>query len=134
MDLGKRPLIGALCRTPPRWKLDANGVAILDKATAQGDAYGAIEPSALYQALKRLFARAADGAHLADPPLDGAEFKKASTHWLRHFFANSAVSDLVELAVLREALGHASLQTTSVYVKPEQRALLREMAKMRRRG
>jgi site-specific recombinase XerD len=36
--------------------------------------------------------------------------------------------------VLREALGHADLATTSVYVKPEQRAPLREMAKMRRRG
>jgi len=81
-----------------------------------------------------LFARAAEGAHLADPPFDGAELKQASTHWLRHFFATTAVADQVEPAVLREALGHSSLQTTSVYVKPEQRALLREMAKMRRRG
>jgi hypothetical protein len=34
----------------------------------------------------------------------------------------------VEQAVLREALRHADLAMTSVYVKPEQRALLREMA------
>jgi site-specific recombinase XerD len=100
----------------------------------QSDAYGALEPSALYQALKRLFERAARSAHLAEPPLDGAVLGRASTHWLRHFFANSAIEDQVEQAVLREALGHADLATTSVYVKPEQRALLREMAKMRRRG
>jgi site-specific recombinase XerD len=133
-DAARRPLVGALRRPPPRWVLDANGVAVLDRARVQSDAYGALEPSALYQALKRLFERAARSAHLAEPPLDGAVLGRASTHWLRHFFANSAIEDHVEQAVLREALGHADLATTSVYVKPEQRALLREMAKMRRRG
>jgi hypothetical protein len=75
--------------------LDANGVAVLDRARAQSDAYGAIEPSALYRAFKRLFERVAQGAHLAEPPVAPAVLGRASTHWLRHFFANSAIEDQV---------------------------------------
>jgi hypothetical protein len=133
-DAGKRPLIGALRRPVPRWQLDANGVAVLERAPRPGDAYGAIEPSALYQALKRLFVRAAERAPLAEPSLDEEAFRKASTHWLRHFFANNAIDDGVKAAVLRDGMGHADLRTTSVYVRAEQRALVEEMAKMRRRG
>ncbi len=131
---GKRPLVGALRAPVPRWKLDPNGVAVLDRLPVQADAYGAIDPSALYQMLKRVFARAAEAAQRAGVEVEGGDFRQASTHWLRHFFANTALADGVELVVLRDAMGHASLQTTSVYVKPEQKALLREMAKMRRRG
>ena len=45
-----------------------------------------------------------------------------------------AVDDQVEPIVLRDALGHSDLGTTSIYLKPEQRALVAQMAKMRRRG
>jgi site-specific recombinase XerD len=129
-----QPLIGALRRPVKRWKLDADGQPALDHATPLGDRYGALDPSALLQALKRLLRRAADRAHLAVPPLDGAALSRASTHWLRHTFANNAVDDQVEPIVLRDALGHADLGTTSIYLKPEQKALVAQMAKMRRRG
>ncbi len=117
-----------------RWKLDAEEQAALDPATPLGDRYGPLDPSALLQALKRLFRRAAGQAHLADPRLDGVTLRRASTHWLRHTFAKNAVDDQVEPIVLRDALGHAGLGTTSIYLKPEQKAMVAQMAKMRRRG
>lgn len=133
-DPALRPLVGALRRPVPRWRLDENGIAVLDRTPRQSDAYGALEPSALYQTLKRLFARAAQRAPFLDPPLDPSVFSKASTHWLRHFFANNAIEDGIEPTVVGAGMGHADLKTTSIYVNPERRALMKGMAKMRRRG
>jgi len=44
---------------------------------------------------------------------------RASTHWLRHTFGTHAVSAGVTLDVVRVAMGHASLTTTSGYLRPE---------------
>ncbi len=53
----------------------------------------------------------------------GAETAKrlrdASTHWMRHTFANAALESGMSLEVLKDLLGHASLATTSLYVKTE---------------
>ena len=53
---------------------------------------------------------------------------------MRHFFANSAVNDQVDLPVLRDAMGHASLATTSIYLRTERDRMVKELGKMRRRG
>lgn len=90
-DPEQRPSIGALRRQVPRWGHDEMDVAGLDRTPQQGDACGGIDPSALYQALKRLFARVAEQALLAELLLDGMVLRSASTHWLRHFFANKAI-------------------------------------------
>ncbi|WP_157268550.1 phage integrase family protein [Azohydromonas aeria] len=128
-----RPLIGALRPAVPRWRLDALGVPVLEPAR-QADRWGALEPSALYQSLKRLLKRAAERAHEAGPALDAAAFRSASTHWLRHFFANNAAADGVLPVALMGAMGHADLKTTSLYTRPEQQLMVRELAKVRRRG
>jgi len=137
-DPGLRPLIGALRAPVPRWRSDVNGVAVLDRKTPPGDAYGALDPSALYQSLKRLFARAAkvhaDLEEQRELPLEGTTFSDASTHWLRHFFATSAANDGFDPFVLKDQMGHASIETTMLYVHPERRALVAQMAKLRRRG
>ena len=129
----QRPLIGALRAAVPRWRLDALGVPVLD-ASRQADRWGALDPSALYQSLKRLLRHAGERAHEAQPPLDGAAFLSASTHWLRHFFANNAAADGVLPVALMGAMGHADLKTTSLYTRPEQQFMVRELAKVRRRG
>jgi len=137
-DPALRPIVSALRRPVPRWVRDANGVAVLNRKAARGDAYGAIDPSALYQSIKRLFARAAvvhDELVVQQAlPFDGVTFAKASTHWLRHFFATSAADDGVDPFVLQGQMGHASIETTMLYVHPERRALVAQMAKFRRRG
>ncbi|WP_298231511.1 phage integrase family protein [uncultured Azohydromonas sp.] len=129
----QRPLIGALRGAVPRWRLDAQGVPTLEPGR-QADRWGALEPSALYQSLKRLLRHAGERAHKAQPPLDGDAFRGASTHWLRHFFANNAAADGVLPVALMGAMGHADLKTTSLYTRPEQQLMLRELAKVRRRG
>lgn len=128
-----RPLIGALRPAVPRWRLDDTGVPVLD-ASRQADRWGALEPSALYQSLKRLLRHAGEHAHEANPALDGTAFIAASTHWLRHFFANNAAADGVLPVALMGAMGHADLKTTSLYTRPEQQFMVRELAKVRRRG
>lgn len=129
------PLVGALRPAPPRWRLDARGVATLDReAPRNADRHGAIDPTALYQALKRFFRRAAAMARAEGAAVDADRLARASTHWLRHFFANSAAADRVDLSALKDALGHASLQTTSVYVRAERSRVVGELARLRRRG
>lgn len=135
-DWANRPLVGALRRTPRRWKLNAEGVKELDKtAPGNADPYGAIDPSALYQSLKRFFAvcsRKAAVAGMGDENVKS--LVAASTHWMRHFFANTAIADGVEPAALMDAMGHASLNTTSIYLRTERKRLVGQLSKLRRRG
>jgi len=111
-------------------------VATLDRGgPTQADAYGALDSSALYQSLKRLFRAAARSAE-DNPRLneqDRQALQRASTHWLRHFFGNNAVDDGVELTALREMFGHADLKTTTIYTRAETRRVVAEARKLRRR-
>lgn len=132
---GQLPLIGALRKPPPKWKLDHLGVPYLDHDDVRNtDRYGSLDPTALFQSLKRFFAKCADKAERTGEPMDVASLRRASTHWLRHFFANSAAADRVELVALKDAMGHASLNTTSIYVRAERSRLVAEISRMRRRS
>ncbi len=71
--------------------------------------------SALHKALKAAFAR------LAAERGDDLRLSKASAHWLRHSHGSHALNGRsghprVSLAVVRNNLGHASLDTTSRYL------------------
>ena len=133
-DPGMFPIIGALKKRPPPWVLERNGVATLDReGPANMDRYGALEPSALYQSMKRFLARCAKRARDEGAPVDGDKLESASTHWLRHFFANNAVNDGVALGTVRDIMGHASIATTSIYLRTERKEMVRELAKVRRR-
>lgn len=138
------PLIGALRRGPPRWIRDERGVLKLERDRGRSaDRFGALDRSALYQSLKRFFRQCADKAETARDlevgpvhdlamQVDAASLAHASTHWLRHFFANNAIENGVEADVLREAMGHSSLSVTSIYVRAETRRLVAQMARLRR--
>jgi integrase len=135
-DWSKRPLIGALRKASARWVLNSNGVKILDtESPSNADPYGAIDPSALYQSLKRFFERCADDARGQGMPEEDAQsLTAASTHWMRHFFANTALSDGIAAEVVRDMMGHASLTTTSIYVRTERRRMVAQMSMLKRRG
>ncbi|BBQ03590.1 hypothetical protein BSFA1_87180 (plasmid) [Burkholderia sp. SFA1] len=51
-----------------------------------------------------------------------------STHSFRHTFGTHAAAEDVPLDVVQRILGHASLQTTSIYVHAEKQRMLREAA------
>ena len=136
-ESGMRPLVGALRAPPARWRLDEQGMPVLahDAATL-ADRFGALDPTALYQSLKRLFRRAAELARLRGDLVDQADaqaLQRASTHWLRHFFANTLAADNVLPAAMQKLLGHADLKTTSIYINAEERLMVRELSKVRRR-
>lgn len=75
--------------------------------------------------VKAFFAQVAQSL---DPGSEAyARFKRASTHWLRHTYGSHAVSANASLPTIQENMGHASLSTTSIYVKSEDAKRWKEM-------
>jgi len=54
--------------------------------------------------------------HLVKRYLDDAQILQASVHTLRHTFATHMVRKGTKLSVVQQALGHAFLDTTAIYV------------------
>ena len=123
------PLVCTLADAPPRWTATDGGSVVLQVPGSGGRALGA---SGLYRTLKRFFTRIAGRAHLIDG-LDAGRFRAASTHWLRHTFARQGAAAEVPVEVLQQALGHASLSTTTVYLSTERTRMVLELEKLQRR-
>jgi integrase len=51
-----------------------------------------------------------------------------NAHAMRHTFGTQSVADEVPVDVVQKVLGHASLQTTSIYVQAEKKRMLEEVA------
>ena len=72
---------------------------------------------------------------MADDTLVGREdwerdhLRRAGPHALRHTFGTQAVASEVPLDVVQKLLGHASLQTTTIYVQAEKQRSIAEMNK-----
>ena len=58
-----------------------------------------------------------------------ARLAKASTHWLRHTHASHAIAGGMPIEVAQQNVGHASLATTTVYVKTEQKRRMKAVKK-----
>lgn len=61
---------------------------------------------------------------------DAAKLRASSTHWLRHTFATTALKTM-DLNIVQNAMGHASIGTTSRYLTPEEAEIARAMKKMK---
>ena len=73
--------MGALRRAPPRWQTDHNGVAFIDRvAPGNADEHGSLDPTALYQALKRFLRRCGAMAWVQGANVDAAGLERAFTH------------------------------------------------------
>lgn len=131
LDERMRPLVGALRKGFSSGTTSSMGSA--DREGLNSDRYGSLDPNGLRQALKRFLASCADEAQRVGADIDIEKLRSASTHWMRHFFANSLASDGATGSELMEALGHTSLATTSVYLRQERKRLVNMMGKMRRR-
>lgn len=124
-----QPLVGILRPPPGGSGADTQGVPIA------ADAFGSLDPTALHQSLKRFLAAAAKAAESSTTKveIDTARLRRASAHWLRHFFANSMASSEVSPAAMKAAMGHSSLATTSIYLRQDRKLLVAEMGKLRRK-
>lgn len=84
-----------------------------------------VRPQTIHLALKRLFRSILNEAQFRDPgTLE--KVRKASAHWLRHTSATHALANGVPIEVVSGNLGHASLDTTSIYIDSELRRNIEE--------
>lgn len=84
----------------------------------------------LYQFVKTALRRIADDDGF---DLDNGErehLRKAAPHAFRHTFGTQAVAGEVPLDVVQKVLGHASLQTTTIYVQAEKKRSIDELGKL----
>ncbi len=97
-------------------------------ASLEGPTAQAWTAGGLYKALRKLFKAA--GAQLGGA--EGVRLAMASAHWLRHTHGSHAINGrngrgAVDLLVVKNNLGHASLQTTSGYLTTERDQRIRAM-------
>lgn len=98
--------------------------------TARGaiDPKEGIAPGTLYDQLKVFFTDCA--GVLARTDAKGAQrLALASTHWLRHTHGSHSVAVGTPLDVVQQNMGHASLNTTTIYVTSEERRRMKSMRK-----
>lgn len=75
-----------------------------------------VATAGLHEAVKTTLRHAA--ASSADPRV-AATLARASTHWCRHSCASHQAAAGVDLRIIRDSLGHASLKTTEIYLHTE---------------
>ena len=76
----------------------------------------AVTDEAAANAVKALFAAAADLAHAQGDRDAAAALRAASAHWLRHTMLTTHANNGVALKTLQDTAGHASLSTTATYL------------------
>jgi len=103
--LGHRGLNQDILSNPPETPL----IASLTSA-------GAVTSSALSKSLDAFFKEVASTIKADGKLIEAKAFERATVHWLRHTCGSHlALSGEVPLNVIQRLLGHASLQTTSIY-------------------
>ena len=90
---------------------------------------GGFSPDGLYQVIKTLLKRIADDPAFEISDGERAHLRRAAPHALRHTFGTQAVAGEVPLDVVQKVLGHASLQTTTIYVQAEKRRSITELGR-----
>lgn len=84
----------------------------------------------LYQLVKTALRRIADDDGFDLDNWEREHLKKAAPHAFRHTFGTQAVAREVPLDVVQKVLGHASLQTTTIYVQAEKKRSIDELGKL----
>jgi len=95
-------------------------VPLIAKERGQGN----MTPQNLHEIIKDTF----ELITTALPHELSEKLKRASAHWLRHSAASHALDGGESLQSVNKTLGHASLETTSIYVHTEDDKQYREVA------
>nr|WP_309789584.1 phage integrase family protein [Caballeronia sp. LZ019] len=116
------PLIAPLWIPGTRTALERHDVSA-DDAPYTVDAFGRLVRTAVQRLAK-------ESAALADFSTDDlVQLANTSAHAFRHTFGTRAVAREMPTDVVQAILGHASLQTTSIYVRAERRRMLEAAAR-----
>ncbi|UBM09391.1 phage integrase family protein [Cupriavidus metallidurans] len=107
----------------------AGGVPVLGVVRGTVAPQAGVSGSALHGQLKRFLAHCASQLATTDPAL-AERLRQASAHWLRHTHVTHALAAGVPLEVVQQNVGHASLATTSLYVRTEDARRLDAMRKL----
>lgn len=83
----------------------------------------------LYQLIKTALLRIADDMSFDLDDWERAHLRRSAPHSFRHTFGTHAVAGEVPLDVIQKVLGHASLQTTTIYVQAEKKRSINELSK-----
>lgn len=83
----------------------------------------------LYQVIKTALRRIADDDTFPLEEWERKQLRQAAPHAFRHTFGTQAVAGDVPLDVVQKVLGHASLQTTTIYVQAEKKRSIAELGK-----
>ena len=88
-----------------------------------------MDADALHTIVKGIFAGAAERLRLRGDGFAGQAdlLDHASAHWLRHTHGAHTVAAGVPLEIVQNNLGHASLNTTTIYVTAERSRRIRAM-------
>ncbi|MHB9833277.1 tyrosine-type recombinase/integrase [Paraburkholderia terrae] len=114
--LDAAPLIVPLVIPATGTALKKHGGAV--EAPYSADAFGHLVRQAVHRLTVEFGARP-DISHE-----DLVQLARTSAHAFRHTFGTRAVARDMPVDVVQTILGHASLQTTSIYVRAEQRRML----------
>lgn len=105
----------------------------LERGSAAGRASltgNGFSPDGLYQMVKTALLRMAADASADLTDADRRVLEQAAPHALRHTFGTQAVAGDMPTDVLQRLLGHASLQTTSIYVRAERKRSIKEVSRL----
>jgi integrase len=104
----------------------------IPKTKASDDKFGSgksagFTPDGLYGAIKSVLSRIASDHDLELEEWEREILRIAGPHAFRHTFGTQAAAGNVPLDVLQRVLGHASLQTTTIYVQAEKKRSIDEL-------
>lgn len=86
-------------------------------------------PGSLWRIVTRTLKVVAADEHIEMTAEERDILRRRATHAFRHTFASVAVGREVPLDVMQRLLGHASLETTSIYVQAERKRSIAEMSR-----
>lgn len=100
---------------------------------AQLKANAPLTPSALYKLLRDAFSKASEALREQGHPEDAKQMLKASTHWIRHSRGSHLALSGMAPSLIQQLLGHASLNTTSIYLRSSEETLYLALDEMERK-
>ncbi|MGY2491299.1 phage integrase family protein [Cupriavidus sp. CP313] len=111
------PLFGPARRGPPP-VVSRVGSDRSSRPNSPGQSRDGVSASAFHRQLKRFLATCADSLGQSEPAA-AARLRRASAHWMRHTHISHALAAGVPVEVVQQNVGHASLDTTTCYVRTE---------------